>query len=168
MWTIIKYKKDNFNFLKKELQKKLGDEIKIYNPKILINKIDQRIKDKFKTKTQEINLLGNYFFCYHEEFKNQEKIEYLKTTRGLDYFLTGFIKSQIEIEDFIKRCKNSENKNGYITHKFFEIKPLADYKFYEGPFAKNFFKVLEINKNKIKVLIKNIEVSLDRKKYLFY
>ena len=168
MWTIIKYKKDNFNFLRSELTNKLGREIKFYNPKILINKFDKKLKKNDKIKKQEINLLGNYCFCYHADLRNPQKIEFLKTTKGLDYFLNGFKKSQIEIEDFIKRCKKSENNDGYITYKFFDIKLFSDYKFHEGPFAKNFFKVLEVNKNKIKVLIKNLEISLDKNKYLFY
>ena len=50
MWTIIKYKKDNFNFLRNELTNKLGREIKFYNPKILINKFDKKLKKKRQNK----------------------------------------------------------------------------------------------------------------------
>ena len=36
MWVIAKYKKKELNTFLKEFKKKLGDEIKIYQPKILI------------------------------------------------------------------------------------------------------------------------------------
>ena len=34
MWTVIKYKKDKLNLLKKDLTNKLGKEVKLYIPKI--------------------------------------------------------------------------------------------------------------------------------------
>ena len=100
-------------------------------------------------------------------FKNPQKIEFLKTTKGLDYFLMDLKNHKLKLKTSLKD-KKSENNDGYITYKFFDIKLFSDYKFHEGPFAKNFFRVLEVNKNKIRVLIKNLEISLDKNKYLFY
>ena len=38
MWTIIKFDKKKFSFLKKDLNEKLGVDYKIYIPKILVEK----------------------------------------------------------------------------------------------------------------------------------
>ena len=37
MWVIIKFDKNNFEFLKEELRKKLGDNFIIYNPNLDLN-----------------------------------------------------------------------------------------------------------------------------------
>ena len=41
MWIILKYDKKNFNNLKNELIKKTDSNLKIYFPKILLNKINR-------------------------------------------------------------------------------------------------------------------------------
>ena len=42
-------------------------------------------------------------------FKIHKKLNFLKTTKGLDYFLNGFKKSQIEIEKTsLKDVKNQK------------------------------------------------------------
>ena len=44
MWTILKYDKKRINCLKEDLTKKFGNDFKIYNPKIYIEK---RSNEKF-------------------------------------------------------------------------------------------------------------------------
>ena len=41
---------------------------------------------------KEFNLLGDYLFCFHKNFKNSNTLNNLKFTRGLKYFLSGFKK----------------------------------------------------------------------------
>ena len=36
MWTVIKYDRKNFNFLKYELKKNFGDNCILYRPKLLV------------------------------------------------------------------------------------------------------------------------------------
>ena len=38
MWAIAKFEKKNLGFLKKDLKKKLGNDVKFYLPKIFIKK----------------------------------------------------------------------------------------------------------------------------------
>ena len=38
MWTIIKFDRKNLEFLKKDFKKKLGSDVTIYSPKLLIQK----------------------------------------------------------------------------------------------------------------------------------
>ena len=100
MWTIIKVDLKNLEFLKKELKKKIGNDVKIYSPKFLIQKYK-----KNKLIGKELNLLGDYLFCHHIKFESNEIINMLKFTKGLKYFLNGFSQSQKDIEKFIYKCK---------------------------------------------------------------
>ena len=44
MWAVLKIDKKNLFFLKKDLEKTLGEEVQFYNPKILIEKFYQNKK----------------------------------------------------------------------------------------------------------------------------
>ena len=116
MWAILKFDRNNLEFLKKELKKKLGDGFNFYNPKFFIQKYN-----KNKLVKKELNLLGDYIFCYHKKFSDSETINKLKFTKGLKYFLNGFVKSQSDIEIFLKRCKDSENKNSSNSNRLKEL-----------------------------------------------
>ena len=85
MWAIVKIDKKNLNYLKHSFKSKLGDDLKIYSPKFLIQKFH-----KNKLKTKEIELLGEYLFCFHKKFENPKIINSLKYTKGLKYFSKRF------------------------------------------------------------------------------
>ena len=85
MWTIIKIDKKKINFLKSDLAKKIGNDFKVYVPKLRIQKFKQN-----KLTSKEIDLLGDYIFCFHKKFSCKLTIESLKFMRGLKYFLDGF------------------------------------------------------------------------------
>ena len=162
MWTIIKFDKKRLDFLKKDLEKKLGKDFIIYKPKLLIQKYK-----KNKTISQEINLLGDYLFCFHDNFKNSETVNRLKFSKGLKYFLNGFIKSQKEIKKFIQKCKGSENNKGYLSSDFFEINLNKEYKFHNGPFIGMIFKILKLQKNKINIILGNKKTILSKNQFLY-
>jgi len=162
MWTILKFDKKNFHLLQKDLKKKLGDDIKIYIPKIRIQKYKNN-----KLVNKEISLLGDYLFCFHRNLGNKNLINSLTFTRGLKYFLGGFIESQKEIEKFILKCKDSECKDGFLSRNFFELELSRNYKFSSGPFADKIFKIINLQKNKISILIGNIKTTIKEKEFLF-
>lgn len=162
MWTIIKFDKKKLEFLKRDLEEKLGKDFIIYKPRMLIEKCK-----KNKSINKEINLLGDYLFCFHDNFKNSETISRLKFSKGLKYFLGGFIKSQEEIKKFIKRCKGSENNKGYLSSDFFETNLDREYKFHNGPFIGMIFKILELQKNKINIMLGNKKTTLNKNQYLY-
>ena len=57
-----------------------------------------------------------YFFIFiSNALINPNILNYLKFVRGVKYFLNGFDKSQVEIKNFIYKCKDSENKDGYLS-----------------------------------------------------
>ena len=89
MWTIIKLDKKKIKLFENELEKKIGNNFMIYNPKIMIQKYyKNRLLDK------HINLLGDYIMCHHPKFKELNTVKSLRNLRGLKYFLEGCISSK--------------------------------------------------------------------------
>ena len=162
MWKVIKFARKEFEFLKKDFEKFFGKDIKIYVPKLFF----QRYK-KNRIVIKEFNLLGDYLFCFHDKFKNPQIINSLKFTRGLKYFLNGFTDSQEEINKFIKKCKDSEDRNGYLTQNFFDLCVNSSYEFTSGPFTEKIFRIIDLQKNKINILLGNIKTTINRKRFLF-
>lgn len=162
MWAIVKLDVKNIEFFKKDLEKKLGNDFVMYNPKLLLQKYK-----KNKLINKEISLLGDYVFCFHKNFSDEKSINALKFTKGLKYFLNGFLKSQDEIKSFIEKCKNNENKYGYLSQNFFEISINKKYKFLSGPFSEMIFNIIEVQKNKISTLIGGVKAEIEKNDFLF-
>ena len=162
MWTILKYEKKKFQFLKEDLTKKLDKNFVFYNPKIKIQKFKNN-----KLINSEIEVLGNYIFCFHKNFQKIENFNYLQFCRGLKYFLNGHKQSQSEIENFIKKCKTLEDQNGYISHTLFELNLKSKYKFASGPFVEKIFQIIDLQKNKINILMGNIKTTVKTQEFLF-
>ncbi len=64
MWIVIKFDKKKLDYLKKDFKKKFSKELNYYIPKIIIQKYQKNALVK-----KEQNLLDDYMFCYHEDFK---------------------------------------------------------------------------------------------------
>ena len=162
MWTIIKFEKKSLNFLKSDLKNKLGTSCEFYIPKLLYKRFSKK-----KLITKEFNLLGDYLFCFHEKFNDSKYIKTINYARGLKYVLDGFSQSQQEIIDFINKCKISEDTSGYISEQFYDLKINSYYKFYSGPFTSSIFKIIQLQKNKIKILMGNLKTTVNKKEFLF-
>lgn len=162
MWTVIKFDKKRLGSLKSSLIEKFGNQCKIYCPKILIENFKNN-----KLVKKELNLLGDYIFCYHTDFSNNLIANKLKYLKGVKYLLDGFIKSQNELNDFITKCKKIENADGFITQGAFETKINRFYKFSSGPFTQKIFKIIDLQKNKIDILLGNIKTTIDKKEFSF-
>ena len=132
--------------------------MKFYNPKIKIQKFQ-----KNNYKDFEVDILGNYLFCFHKSFEKKNVMSSLQYSRGLKYFLNGFENSQNDIEKFIKICTDAENTNGFLTQKIFELKLNKYYKFVNGPFASKVFQLIEIHKNKIEFKLGKIKSYICKK-----
>ena len=161
MWIVAKYDKKKANFFLDDLKKKLKEKVVIYNPKVKIEKFYKK-----KLISKEFNILGDYIFCFNPKFANQKILDNLQFTKGLKYFLSGFYKSQKEIKDFIKKCKKSENENGFISADFFDIELNKKYKFNSGPLLNLIFQVVEIQKTKFKVIMGD-KIATIEKGFLF-
>ena len=163
MWTIIKINRNKFGFLKRDFEKKLGNKFKIYNPKIRFQKYK-----KNKVFFKELPILGDYLFCFHHSFNDPKVINNLKFSRGLKYFLEGSTLFQREIEKFISKCKSLENEAGYLSTDLYELNVNSKYKFSSGPFAEKIFKIMQLQKNKIDILIGDFKATISKEKYSFY
>jgi len=161
MWVVAKYDKKKANFFLEDLKKKLKDKVVIYNPRVKIEKFYKK-----KLISKELNILGDYIFCFNPKFANQKILNNLQFTKGLKYFLSGFYKSQKEIKEFIKKCKKSENENGFISADFFDIELNKKYKFNSGPLLNLIFQVLEVQKTKFKIIMGD-KIATIEKGFLF-
>ena len=162
MWAIIKFDKKRLNLLLEDFTKKFGEEYKIYIPKLKL----QRYKNN-KVIRKEINLLGDYMFCFHTSFGKLDVLSANNNLRGLKYFLLGFKDSQKEIIDFINKCQSSENEKGFLLQNFYDLKLNCSYEFFSGPFTNKFFKIIELQKNKINILMGNLRTTVKRENFLF-
>ena len=162
MWAILKFDKKNLSVLREDLKKKLGKDFKLYIPKLRIQKYKNN-----KLISKEFNLLGDYLFFFHNNLKCKKTINSLRFTRGLKYFLEGFIETQDEIIKFIEKCKKSENETGFLSKNFFELNINKKYKFSSGPFTEKIFKILNLKKNKISIIMGNIKTTINKKEFLF-
>lgn len=162
MWTIIKADKRKLQLLKKDFSKILGKEFEIYNPKIILEKycLNKLVK-------KEYSILGNYLFCHHKDFYKSDTILKLKFSRGLKYFLNGFLEAQIEIGEFINKCKGLENSQGYLSQKIFDLEFKKDYKFIAGPFTQKIFKIISFQKKTIDIQLGNFKTKINKEKFLF-
>tara|TARA_B100000965_G_C19565990_1_gene746849 strand:+ start:1150 stop:1647 length:498 start_codon:yes stop_codon:yes gene_type:complete len=162
MWAVLKIDSKNISLLRKELSKRLGPDIKFYIPMIQLKKFVKK-----KTYFKEISLLGDYLLCFHKDFSKKTVLTSLKYCKGLKYFLNDFINSQNEIEEFIKKCKENENQNGFIKSTFFELKKSNNYQFISGPFTNMIFNIVQENKLNIKAIIGNYRVTVSKSENLF-
>ena len=67
----------------------MGKNCKIYCPKMLVEKFKNN-----KLIKKEFHLMGDYLFCFNENFKENKIVKQLNYTKGVKYFLEGFNISQ--------------------------------------------------------------------------
>ena len=104
----------------------------------------------------------------NSNFSQKNVINFLSSTKGLEYFLEGSFLGQSQIDKFITLCKSFEDKKGHVQPSFF--KNFLNYKarFLSGPFVDKVFEVIEKKENYIKIILNNFEIKLsDKSKYLY-
>ena len=163
MWLVAKTNRNEKEFFKQEIKKKLFDiKFKIYDPIVLVKK-NFLNKEKISKKY----ILDNYVFFYSESFNNMAPSN-LKYLKGLSYILDGCKFNQKNIISFIEYCKKFEDQEGFIKTSFFKSMVKDKAKFISGPFSNMYFDILEKHNNKIKVLIgKYITTISDKRNYLY-
>ena len=163
MWVVAKIKRREIKIFKESLLKKTGQDIEFYCPKIEYHQYFNN-----KVKRLEKLALENYIFCYHENFRDSSLINKLRYTKGLEYFLNGYCENQKEVVKFIKYCKCSENSKGYLTQNFFKTLINKKAKFISGPFTNMMFEILNKQKNKLKIIVGNVVITIsDNSNYLY-
>ena len=89
MWVVAKIKIKNLNTFKKNIAEKVGDDVKLYQPKFEYYK-----SLGGKVKRFEKFILENYIFCYHEKFEKNNYVNEIRFLKGLEYFLEGYSQNQ--------------------------------------------------------------------------
>ena len=161
MWVLLKYKIKEFKTLKKNLIEKLDEKVQFYIPKIKCQKFKN---NKFESYKKPI--LDDYMFCYHSKFNDPKSFHKLKNTKGLKYFLENSVINQIELNNFILRCRENEI-NGFLTQDFFDVINNQKAIFISGPFTNMIFKIINQQHNSIKIRLGNFKMTLSKKDYLF-
>ena len=87
--------------------------------------------------------------------------------KGVTLLLEGYFKEQDEINKFIKKFKSLENNEGHITQAIYKIEVNKLYKFTSGPFTEKIFRIIQLQKNKIDILMGNLKTRINREKFLF-
>ena len=163
MWVVLKYNKNEFNFLVKDFKKILGNSPLVFRPKLKYQKLVRN-----KLQFLEKDILGDYLICYHEQFKNINILTILKNLRGLKYFLTNSQTNQKEITNFINYCEKNSDTEGYIRPSFFEFSNMKKGIFMSGPFTNMIFSVIEKQKDKLKVLIGKVTTTIKKNSGYLY
>ena len=162
MWAILKIDKKYLSLLKRDILSKLGNEVKFYIPKLQLKKFSKK-----KIFIKEKLLLGDYLFCFHNDFSKNSTITSLKYCRGLKYFLSTFLDCQKEINDFIQKCKTHEDEKCFIRSTFFEFKNKNSFEFISGPFTNMIFEILNENKISIRASMGKYMITVSKEENLF-
>ena len=163
MWIVIKFKSNQYEFLRNEIEKKISKSIECYIPKIKIKKIfNNQSKETVKYITND------YLFCNLKNFtKIDEILLKLKYLKGVNYVLDNFNCSQLEIKNFIKKCKLHEDENGNLKSSFFSLLASTKIQFLNGPFINQIMSIVENKKNLIKISLNKINFTVKKKNNLF-
>ena len=117
-WNAVDFEKDTIQIVPKETR-----NIRKMFPRSTTNKgqvrmtLESPILPTLVRKKQEgdsvfqKNLLGNYVFCYNYSFSQIFKTSFFNNIKGLDYLLTGSLKDQTQIKNFIEQIKLNPHKS---------------------------------------------------------
>ncbi len=159
MWVVLKIKKySELNIIRKSLTDLLGSSPKLCNPKVKTKSISGK-----KNTNRDTFLLEKYVLIYHNKLSNQLYLNKISYMRGIDYCLQGFKSCQNEIYKFVQRCEKYQDNLGYVNSDFFNLSEGMDIRFSKGPFVNFVSKIVEIQKKKLKMLVGNYSIYLEKK-----
>ncbi len=154
MWVIAKIHKNQEEIFKYYFNKKIAN-VRYYYPKI------QTFK-KFSNKIikKNINLLGDYIFCFIPNLSNfdTEKFKFIK---GLNYFLKNCFFEQKNINHFISICKNYEVNENNNTPIILSLTQNQKFKFLSGPLENLTLNLQKITSNKIRGTFNNKRIVIE-------
>ena len=160
MWIVVKYKKNQLDFLKGNLLKFFDHDIEFFYPKI-------KIKNN-KIKYSEKNILGDYLIIFSKKIKNKFFLNNLKFMKGMKRVLENFNYHQKQISDFIQHCKDFQNSDGFLEPDFFNEIFNKKKLFTSGLFADKFFNIILENNKYFKILIDDKTITIPKSSSYFF
>ena len=76
-------------------------------------------------------------------------------------------KNQKDIIRFVNYCKSFEGSNGYLMSTFFDNLKTKYAEFLSGPFTDQIFKIIQMQKNKINILLGNVKTTIKKNDFLY-
>ena len=70
--------------------------------------------------------------------------------KGLNIFLVDISSRKMKLMNLWQNVKKMRDSDGYLSQSFFDIKKDTFYRFSSGPFTQKMFKVIDIQKTKLK------------------
>ena len=70
------------------------------------------------------------------------------------------------IVDSVQKCKSNENEEGFLKQTFFGFDLKKTMKFLNGPFSNMIFKIIEVQKSKIQILLDGKKTTIRKNNYL--
>ena len=65
------------------------------------------------------------------------------------------------------KCKDLESEDGFLARNFFDLEMNKKYRFSSGPFTDRIFQIINLQRNRIKILMGNIKTTIKNKEFLF-
>ena len=140
------------SLIKYILNKKLNFNIN----KIVCNNINATGIDLIKKLNLNVYILNINFSIFH----------YLK---GIKYCLSEANSRQRDVSNFINICKKYHDQDECLKQEFFNYLKLNKGIFLTGPLTNMFFELIERHKNKLKLVVGKLNVTISKKSnYLYY
>jgi len=158
MWIIAKYNSSQLEIFKESLKEIVGSEVSFYQPRIAVNLNKNKILK---------NILGDYIFCKHRKFSDNNILSTCKYLKGLKYFLPNYKSNQTDINKFINNCNRHEDKDKVLQQSFFDELIKVKAKFISGPFKSFIFEIINKNKNNFVAKINNLKITVKNKDKYF-
>ena len=129
----------------------------------------------------------NYTKIYEDDFEKDIKIR-LMTDLSKKSIIVHIFNQAFSIDndvyqkiilnsdfynEFVDFCNNiqkkkSEDNKGNLTNNFFKYNINENYKFKSGPMTEKLFKIIDIQKNKLTILLGRNKATINKNEFLFY
>jgi len=137
----------------------LDDKCSFYIPKYEMVNFDYKKKIIKKIKKK---LFGNYIFCFNKQFQRNEIISKINFVKGIQHYLKGTMKDEVEINDFINFCKKHENSYGILKNSFFFNFVKSKNMISVGSLTNLIIDAVMVKGNKLKAQLGNVSLTLNK------